>query len=568
MAVDSGFTPTAMRSRPSSSCASGSTGCRWPSSSRPLAAVLTPAELLAGIDDRFRLLHGGRRRQRQRTLESTLDWSYHLLDDDEQRALRSLGVFVDTFDLGAAAAVSGTATMPSISSTPCCEVPGRASVDGVSRFRLLETVGVRRDRRSPPTTRRRRCETATWHTSTALATDGGPRRVRRPHAPRLRLRADRQDIAAAVEWATCHGPLASPRELIGGAASVFDLELAWVDGLSLIDHVISGCAGVDPELAEELRSVGLALRVGAFDPDLADHLVELAGSPSDAVRAVALAVGGTIAAMFALDPEPAITAAQAEIDAVPPQRRSRTFAAAEAALVARPRGRCRGGRRPGHRVELVPHRRRETPTATSSGSTSRTAPQGPPSARSSRATPTAASRRSPASSRSACPRPAATRSVRRRTWRRATWTPRPTTSGSTRSTPRRVGSPARRATAWRCSLRSSLAEGDAGHARDVLDRVSFTRTPAGTVFAEHLARRLGVLDGLRERKLAWIGADRADRARPRDGRAAQRAAPPWLGPGPLTRRAGSGQERPELSDVRGRLTARHRRSRREPRRGP
>ena len=107
--------------------------------------LLTPAELLAGIDDRFRLLHGGRRRHRQRTLESTLDWSYHLLDDDEQRALRSLGVFVGTFDLDAAAAVLDVDrhdAVDLIDSLVAKSLVDRTSADGVSRFRLLETTAA------------------------------------------------------------------------------------------------------------------------------------------------------------------------------------------------------------------------------------------------------------------------------------------------------------------------------------------------------------------------------------------------------------------------------------------
>ena len=65
--------------------------------------VMNPDELLAGLDDRFQLLSGGRRRSRQRTLESTLDWSYDLLDPAEQQVFRALGVFVDGFDLDVAA---------------------------------------------------------------------------------------------------------------------------------------------------------------------------------------------------------------------------------------------------------------------------------------------------------------------------------------------------------------------------------------------------------------------------------------------------------------------------------
>ena len=44
------------------------------------STVMTPVELLAGIDGRFQLLAGGRRRQRQRTLEATMDWSHNLLE--------------------------------------------------------------------------------------------------------------------------------------------------------------------------------------------------------------------------------------------------------------------------------------------------------------------------------------------------------------------------------------------------------------------------------------------------------------------------------------------------------
>ena len=68
--------------------------------------VMSPAELIVGLDDRFQLLSGGRRRQRQRTLEATSDWSYQLLDAEQQRVFRALGVFVGGFDLAAVGAVT------------------------------------------------------------------------------------------------------------------------------------------------------------------------------------------------------------------------------------------------------------------------------------------------------------------------------------------------------------------------------------------------------------------------------------------------------------------------------
>ena len=104
---------------------------------------MNPAELLAGLDDRFQLLSGGRRRSRQRTLEATLDWSYDLLDPEEQRVCRALGVFVDGFDLDAVAAVTGLDRRHATGHVETLQAKSlvvRADKRKATRFRLLETV--------------------------------------------------------------------------------------------------------------------------------------------------------------------------------------------------------------------------------------------------------------------------------------------------------------------------------------------------------------------------------------------------------------------------------------------
>ena len=89
-----------------------------------------------GLDDRFRLLTGGRRRvARQQTLEATLDWSYDLLAPHEQASLRSLAVFVGGFTPGAAKRVAAT-TVDGLADLVEKSLVQR---DG-HRFRLLETV--------------------------------------------------------------------------------------------------------------------------------------------------------------------------------------------------------------------------------------------------------------------------------------------------------------------------------------------------------------------------------------------------------------------------------------------
>ena len=69
--------------------------------------ALRPGEIASLLDERFRLLTGGRRTaiERHQTLRATVDWSYSLLDDRERLVFERLGVFVGGFDVAAASVV-------------------------------------------------------------------------------------------------------------------------------------------------------------------------------------------------------------------------------------------------------------------------------------------------------------------------------------------------------------------------------------------------------------------------------------------------------------------------------
>lgn len=70
--------------------------------------TMSAAQLRARLDDRFRLLRGGRRlaQPRQQTLQALIDWSHDLLNPDEQVMLRRLGVFAGSFPAESAQAVA------------------------------------------------------------------------------------------------------------------------------------------------------------------------------------------------------------------------------------------------------------------------------------------------------------------------------------------------------------------------------------------------------------------------------------------------------------------------------
>jgi predicted ATPase/class 3 adenylate cyclase/Tfp pilus assembly protein PilF len=70
------------------------------------ASLLSPAQMLARMDERFKLLSSvNGRRDRQATLRATLDWSWDLLNDTERQGLARLSVFEGGFTLAAAESV-------------------------------------------------------------------------------------------------------------------------------------------------------------------------------------------------------------------------------------------------------------------------------------------------------------------------------------------------------------------------------------------------------------------------------------------------------------------------------
>jgi predicted ATPase/DNA-binding winged helix-turn-helix (wHTH) protein len=112
------------------------------------AAALGIEELLAGLDDRFQLLAGGRRTAlpRHQTLRGTLDWSYELLTEPERVVLRRLAIFAGGFTLQAAGEVVAGDEFTTIEIVDCVtslveKSLVTADVGGLARrYRLLETT--------------------------------------------------------------------------------------------------------------------------------------------------------------------------------------------------------------------------------------------------------------------------------------------------------------------------------------------------------------------------------------------------------------------------------------------
>jgi predicted ATPase/Tfp pilus assembly protein PilF len=202
----------------------------------PLAIELAAARvgslpvgaIAARLDDRFRMLTGGPRTAvpRQQTLRATLDWSYDLLSEGEQRLLDRLSVFAGGWTLEAAEAVCAGEGIEDWEvldllgglvdkSLVLLEEGGPDEERG--RYRLLETVrqyGWERLGASGEEATRVRDRHLAW--CVALVEEAEPE-LTGPEQVRWfdRLEAEHDNLRAALDWSVGEGSAGQGLQLAG-----------------------------------------------------------------------------------------------------------------------------------------------------------------------------------------------------------------------------------------------------------------------------------------------------------------------------------------------------------------
>jgi len=177
---------------------------------------LSPRELLARLEDRFRLLRAGGRAAvpRHRTLRAALDWDHQLLEEPERRLFRRLAVFRGGFDVEAAEAVGAGDDLAAeevlglvLGLVEKSLLAPDLGHGGPTRYRLLETVreyAAQRLRESgdqAPAERRH----AVHHAGLAARGERGERGPE--HLAWLaRLETDHDNLRAALAWCRRHDP--------------------------------------------------------------------------------------------------------------------------------------------------------------------------------------------------------------------------------------------------------------------------------------------------------------------------------------------------------------------------
>jgi predicted ATPase/class 3 adenylate cyclase len=174
-------------------------------------ASMSAAEVAARLDERFRLLTGGRRTavERHHTLRATVDWSYSLLASTEQRVFDRLGVFAGSFEPSAAESVvagEGIEAWDVVDALSTLVAKSMVNADegadGTTRYELLETLrAYARERLDAAglADQHRRSHAEYYADFAERAGRGliGPDEF----AWRRRLHADLDNVRAAVTWA-------------------------------------------------------------------------------------------------------------------------------------------------------------------------------------------------------------------------------------------------------------------------------------------------------------------------------------------------------------------------------
>jgi non-specific serine/threonine protein kinase len=227
--------------------------------------AMSPAEILSSLDSDSGELSGRGRTApaHHRTVRAAVEWSYRLLDPDEQRTFRSLAVFVGGFNAeGAAAVVQGMSVDLLARLVDKSLIAVSESAHGKSRYRLLETVREYGHERLVAAGELDAARERHLGHFSALAEislrewleTGRQRFVNE-------LDEDYENVRAALEWAAESDPCAG-LPVLAGSRDLF-YRFGQADGLRLAERLLERCPARNRHRVEAQIAAGqLAASIG------------------------------------------------------------------------------------------------------------------------------------------------------------------------------------------------------------------------------------------------------------------------------------------------------------------
>jgi predicted ATPase/DNA-binding SARP family transcriptional activator/tetratricopeptide (TPR) repeat protein len=281
----------------------------------------TAEQLVARLDDRFRLLTGGSRTAlpRHRTLHAVVAWSWDLLEEPERAFGAAVAVFPGTFDAGAAAAVAGVPDAEPLLDMLVDRSLLQVVAGDTVRYRMLETI---REFALEELIRAGRAEAArSAHAAHFLAL------VERaePHLRTAaqvwwlaRLRPERANLHAAVTHACDAGDTVTAFRLGAACAWFWTFEDNHAEAAGLLARILD----VPGDVPAHLRAVVLAVYIinsgFAGDFQFADGLLDgclaLAAQVPPGTGHPFVGLIGPVVMMFRDDSANGAAAVQAQLD--------------------------------------------------------------------------------------------------------------------------------------------------------------------------------------------------------------------------------------------------------------
>ena len=226
-------------------------------------AVLPPATLLTLLKNRLPVLGIGPRDapDRQQTMRDAIAWSYALLSAEEQTLFRRLAVFVGSWTLEAAAAVSDLALEELIAQLDA--LVSQSLIDTRDprpkpRYAMLETIrsfalDQLGDAAEDNETRQRH---AAFYIAMAKEVDTALARTVDP-ALLNRLEADLGNLRAALTYLHDAGDAAALLQLVGALGRFWQFRSYRVEGIGWLERVLRTDTGTSRARARALVHLGL-----------------------------------------------------------------------------------------------------------------------------------------------------------------------------------------------------------------------------------------------------------------------------------------------------------------------
>jgi len=182
--------------------------------------ALSTAQILERLDQRLPLLTGGARDlpERQRTLRATVEWSYDLLDENEQGLFARLAVFRGGCTLETSAEVA-EAELDVLQSL----VDKSLVRHSTERFWMLETIREYASERLEDSSDAEDLSRRHAEHFVALAEEAEPQLEKSPEVWLARLEAEHDNLRAALEWLETSGDSQLALRLAGALAGFWEV---------------------------------------------------------------------------------------------------------------------------------------------------------------------------------------------------------------------------------------------------------------------------------------------------------------------------------------------------------